>query len=83
MSNACYLGKRSLAARGTQFDHIKQRMWMGHTHKSGLLFEDKVIKLFLHILILWSFGRERSRRVKDRHNILERCCESRAYHLFE
>lgn len=49
---------------GTHFDHIKPWMWLGHTHKSGLLFEDGVIKLFPHILILWSFGRERSRRVK-------------------
>lgn len=63
-STSCLLGEKVSGCEGTHFDHIKPWMWLGHTHKSGVLFEDGVIKLFPHILILWSFGRERSRGVK-------------------
>lgn len=63
-STSCLFVEKVSGCEGTHFDHIKPWMWLGHTHKSGVLFEDGVIKLFPHILILWSFGRERSRRVK-------------------
>lgn len=38
---------------------------MGHKHKSGVLFEDREIKVFSHILSLWSLGRKRRGRAKE------------------